>query len=293
MTTALIDADTLVYKAAQRVERPIEWENGVWTLHAWPEEGIEQFHRILDQIVEEIEADEVVMVLTDYETPNWRYDVMPDYKSERQNSRKRRPILWLAMRRYIHEGDYEGLWDTYQWPGMEGDDVLGVLLTNPELIPGEKVCVSIDKDMHTLPGRHFNYDHPDHGVIELTEEEADLFHLTQAVAGDATDGYPGVPGVGMVRAERFLLAGLKLETYEHEFKRGARKGDTEFHTKPGEPGTMWEVALSIYEANGLTEEDALMNARVARICRDEDYDIEPNEVKLWTPPATKQDDTTE
>lgn len=287
MTTALIDADTLVYKAAQRVERPIEWETGLWTLHAWPNEGIEEFDKILNRIVDAVEADHIVMALTDYAVPNWRFGVMPDYKAQRQTgSGKRRPILWRALREYIHEVDGER-WDTYQWPGMEGDDVLGVLLTHPEMYEGEKVCVSIDKDMLTLPGRHYNYDHPEEGVIELTEEEADLFHMTQAVAGDATDGYPGCPGIGMVRAERFLLAGLKLETYEHEFIRGKRKGETEFRTKPGEPGTLWEVVVSIYEANDQTEDDALTNARVARICRADDYDIENNEVNLWTPPTTE------
>jgi DNA polymerase-1 len=41
--------------------------------------------------------------------------------------------------------------------------------------------------------------------------------------------------------------------------------------------------VDAYLKAGLTEEDALMNARMARILRAEDWDFENNEVKLWTP----------
>jgi DNA polymerase-1 len=36
----------------------------------------------------------------------------------------------------------------------------------------------------------------------------------------------------------------------------------------------------------LTEEDALLNARLARILTDEDYDSKQKQPKLWTPEAS-------
>ena len=41
--------------------------------------------------------------------------------------------------------------------------------------------------------------------------------------------------------------------------------------------------MTHYEKAGKTEEDALQMARVARICRFEDYDFKNNMVILWGP----------
>ncbi len=41
---------------------------------------------------------------------------------------------------------------------------------------------------------------PDH----ITLAEADRYHLYQTLVGDATDGYPGCPGVGEVAANKVL-----------------------------------------------------------------------------------------
>ena len=35
MTTFLIDADIVAFKAATAAETPIEWEDGLWTLHGY------------------------------------------------------------------------------------------------------------------------------------------------------------------------------------------------------------------------------------------------------------------
>jgi DNA polymerase-1 len=235
------------------------------------------------------------MVLSDYELENWRKAVYPDYKSNR--TEKRRPILWSPLRDYIQDValDVGDMWTCEAWPGLEGDDVLGILMTQPFTMwedGEERVCVSIDKDLLTIPGLHANYlqafnanEHLSEWLHEQTEEEADRFHLLQSVAGDMVDGYSGCPGIGMVRAQKILDAGQVLESHLHTFQRGARKGDTELRWAPGRDGTPWEVVVSIYESAGLTEAEALMNARVARICRAEDYDFVKQEVILWTPTA--------
>ena len=43
--------------------------------------------------------------------------------------------------------------------------------------------------------------------------------------------------------------------------------------------------MKAFTDKGLTEEDALLNARLARILTIEDYDTEQQEPKLWTPEA--------
>ena len=47
---------------------------------------------------------------------------------------------------------------------------------------------------------------------------------------------------------------------------------------------LWAVVLAAYEKAGLTEADALAQARVARILRASDYDFKQKKVKLWNPP---------
>jgi DNA polymerase-1 len=78
--------------------------------------------------------------------------------------------------------------------------------------------------------------------------------------GDPADGYKGIPGVGLKRAAKILD-----------------------QAEDGEPQEFWSLIVEAYEARGLTEDDAILNARMARILRWEDYDYDNKEVKLWTP----------
>ena len=75
------------------------------------------------------------------------------------------------------------------------------------------------------------------------------------MAGDSTDGYGGVPGVGLITAQKLL----------------------------DKHGESWETVVDVYESKGLTADDALLTARLARILRHNEYDRETQEIKLWTP----------
>jgi hypothetical protein len=282
MRVLLIDADVLIYMAALNVEVATQWNEWLWTLHADFNAGVDRLEELLNDMQEELKADRMVMALSSYTEPNWRNSVLPSYKQHRKNAR--RPIIWRPLREYIEEKH-----ETFMRPTLEGDDVLGILLTHPKLVKGEKIVVSIDKDMNTLPGLHLNHTRAvetqnwEGTVRAISAADADRFHLVQTIAGDSTDGYPGAPGWGMIRAERLLDAGLVLFPVEHTFKKGARKGETEIRWEEGGKGTPWEVVVSAYRSSGLNEEVALRNARVARICRHTDYDYEKKEVIPWHP----------
>lgn len=279
--TAIIDADVLVYSAALSVEYEWEVDESLWLLWSDLEAGIARLESLIHEIREHTEADQLVFALSDYDSPNWRGAVYPEYKKNRSG---RRPIIWRPLREYLEE-----VHDTYIRPTLEGDDVIGILMTHPTLIKGEKVCVTIDKDLRTVPGLHFCLKQAQRDgfasvdIEEITLASADRFHLLQTIAGDRTDGVPGVPGFGMKKAAEVLDAGQVLETYEHTITRGPRKGDVDVRSKPGRLGDPWEVTVSVYQAVGLGEEAALMNARLVRICRAEDYDFKKKRVKLWTP----------
>tara|TARA_R100000700_G_C3130555_1_gene115965 strand:- start:592 stop:885 length:294 start_codon:yes stop_codon:yes gene_type:complete len=87
----------------------------------------------------------------------------------------------------------------------------------------------------------------------VTETLANYMHLYQTLVGDATDNYKGCPGVGPKKATEILE----------------------------EP--TWDSVVKAFEKAGLTEEDALVQARVARILRADDYNFHKEEVILWQP----------
>lgn len=242
--TALIDADILVYQEAAAGQKDFKWDNGAESRHVQPfEDVVEKAEKQLAKLVQEVKASAVALAFTDT-AGNFRKKMYPPYK----RTRREKPEHHKALMEHFM-GEYPSYWR----PGLEGDDILGILATHPTLIRGKKVVVSIDKDLKTIPCDLYNPGKGTRGVV--TVEEADRFHLWQTVVGDPTDEYPGCPGIGPTKAQRAFDAG----------------------------GATWSTVVSIFVARGLTEEDALMQARCARILRHTDYDFKRKEPILWTP----------
>jgi DNA polymerase-1 len=251
----IIDADSLVYQATTASLVQVEFAPGQWIMSCDMEEVLSRFKDQVYDIQEKLGGDSVVMTLGDYDNPNWRLSILPTYKENRKATFK--PLCFMPLREWIAENH-----ETFIRPTLEGDDCCGILLTRPSYMKGdEKILVSIDKDMKTLPGLHCNLHAAQKtgkwDVFEVTPFEADYNHMTQALTGDSVDGFKGLPGVGPVGAKR-ILAGLKAPQ-------------------------LWPAVLAAYEEKGLTEEDALVQARVARILRSTDFNFKTREVKLWTP----------
>lgn len=245
---ALIDADVTAFKACTIAEKEIDWGDDVWTLHSDLNEALDIAVSDIERLLERIGAESAVLAFTD--SVNWRKEVLPSYKSNRKNTRKPvayKPLVERLKAEYIH----------FQRPGLEGDDLLGILATNPRFMQGhEKVVVSIDKDMRTLPVMLFNPD-KDEKPWRQTQHGAHLWHMVQTLTGDTTDGYKGCPGIGEVKAHR-ALQDLDIED-------------------------MWPAVVGLFEKAGLNEAAALIQARVARILQVQDYDPKTQKPILWTP----------
>lgn len=252
--TLLIDGDTLIYEAAAAHEYEAQWEEWLWTVHGNLTASIQHLDETVAEIRDRLTADDMIVALSD--DARWRPTVMPEYKGNRRKTRK--PVTYKALREYCRE-----VYTVFQRPTLEGDDVLGILATHPQFVKGEKIIVSIDKDMQTIPGLHFNYAHArgsedyESFVRSISETQADAYHLLQTLTGDKTDNYPGCPGIGPVKGVK-LLEGQPL-------------------------ADGWRIVVEAYAKAGLGEEVALQNARVARICRHTDYDFKKKEVVLWQP----------
>jgi hypothetical protein len=119
--TVLIDGDVFIYQASAAHEYETQWDTWLWTLHAELQPAINQFNDTVDAIADDLKADRVIVALSD--EVNWRKSVMPSYKHNRVA--KRKPVIYKPMREYVTETR-----ETFLRPGLEGDDILGILSTH-------------------------------------------------------------------------------------------------------------------------------------------------------------------
>lgn len=268
MRTLLIDGDILVVSTGAALEEEVDWGDDVWTLTCDVGKVKRTVLDTIRRLEADLQADQSIITLSKGLT--FRHEIYPHYKA----GRSRKPVGTNEVKRWLieeHGAKFK--------PGIEADDVMGILATNPRIIPGEKIIVSQDKDMLTIPGLIYRNGE----VTEVSPGEAEFNWLKQALTGDVTDGYPGCPGMGPVTAETCLNGRLGWEEYTHTIASGKRKGETEQRWRTIPMPTMWEAVVSQYQRAGLTADDALLQARLARILHNNDYDHQKKEPILWTP----------
>ena len=249
-TTLLLDSDLIAYQFASSAQASYNFGDTGTCTHV---DDFELVAPLVDKwitaVVDKLNADAVVVCLSVPTAECFRLSVLPTYKSNRKAVI--RPAHLQAVKDYMATN-----YKSYIRDSLEADDLLGILATHPTLIKGDKVVVTEDKDLMTVPCNLFRPKR-DSKPKAVTLKEANYYHLYQSLIGDSTDGYRGCPGIGPVKAELILRNAL--------------------------PGAEWSAVVATYESKGLTEEEALVQARVARICRADDYDFKNKEVKLWTP----------
>lgn len=167
------------------------------------------------------------------------------YPDYKGHRMKRKPLGYRRLVNYCRENHNFKLIE-----GLEADDTIGIEATR--FADPSNIIVSPDKDMRQIPSTLWNLTDD---VTEITKEDGDKWHLIQSLSGDPTDGYSGCPGIGVKRATELLD--------KNENK--------------------WEAVCKAYRDRGLSDDDALLNARLAKILRNEDYDHDRNQPILWTP----------
>jgi DNA polymerase I len=239
----LIDADILAYQATAAAEMEYEWGDDIWTIHTDLGEAKKAFSGMVDKLREETKIDEYTLCFSD--TANFRKEILPTYKGQRKG---RKPVGYSALKQWALD-EMPSFWK----PTLEADDCLGILATK---YPGKVVITTMDKDLLSIPGVVYKTKpNGDAEMIKVSEKDADYNFLMQALTGDVTDNYKGCPGIGPKRAEEL-------------FKKH---------------GAVWKTVEDAYLKAGLTKEDALVNARMARILRASDYDFDNQKVILWNP----------
>ena len=165
------------------------------------------------------------------------------YPNYKGHRNRKKPCGYKRVVHALAE-DYQ----TVVYPELEADDTIGIYATSHE----DCVIVSPDKDMRQIPGQL--WDMKDE-MFTITKEEGRQWHFIQTLAGDQTDGYAGAPGYGVKTAAKL---------FEKD-------------------GYYWETIVEAFESKGLTEEDALTNARLAKILQVEDYNYDIQKPRRWNP----------
>tara|TARA_R110002020_G_scaffold132746_7_gene296355 strand:+ start:224 stop:1018 length:795 start_codon:yes stop_codon:yes gene_type:complete len=233
----LIDGDVVLYQALLACEEETHWADDLWTMTTDLKQAKCQIAHTIGQyeIALGASVDATTIAFSCSTESGFRRKLNPNYKLNRKGNRK--PMGFAKVREWMEENYNCDSRDT-----LEADDILGILSTTPSE-QYEKVIVSIDKDFYSVPGSFYRLSvtgaTPE--IERISEEQANKFFALQTLAGDPVDGFSGVPKVGMKTAEKLLLG--------------------------VDPVDYWSTIVKAYEKAGLTEDDALMNARMARILR--------------------------
>lgn len=203
----LIDGENILHQSFHKFEK-------LKSTDGKPSGAIFGFFKSLHMYIERFNPDDVYITFDNGHSP-FRDKLLPDYKGHRVNisydreSLIKQKMIILKILRYLR---IKYLFDKDKLSEYEGDDMLAYLyfkVLNPEWLI---TIVSSDKDFNQLlitdRVKIFNPRKEDYvrktNCKEIfgysPEETVDYLSLV----GDSSDDIPGVPGIGPVKARKFL-----------------------------------------------------------------------------------------
>ena len=237
----LVDFDPIIYRAASAAEDELDFSPEVTVITGNFRRGRQIVEQEITNLLTRFDTDRAVFFLTS--SVNFRKEVDPTYKGNRI---KRKPCGFKRLKNWA-----KTQWHCVEQEGLEADDLIGIEVTSGK--HDNFILCSPDKDMQQFPVRIWN------GKEEFvqTPEKAELKRWHQALTGDQTDGYAGVPGIGPKKADA-ILAKVK-------------------------DGQYYEAVRDAFVEAGLTEEAAITSIRLATILTSDQWDNAAKKPILFTP----------
>lgn len=168
----------------------------------------------LDQLIRTYEPTHMAIAM-ESQTPTFRHDLYAPYKAQRE---KMPEDIASAIGQSEELAAAWGI-PTVHLDGYEADDILGTLAKRGADAGFEVIIASPDKDLGQLAGDHVSIFRPGEkaplSAAEICEQwglhspEQMIDYL--ALAGDASDNIPGVPGIGPKTAVKLLQEYGSLE----------------------------------------------------------------------------------
>lgn len=183
----LVDSDIVAYRCAASAEDSPQ-EVALWRV----DNG-------MSDILKETGCQEYKAYLTG--PNNFRYEVFAEYKSFRAKIKK--PTHLKACQEHLVNN-----WNAIWTDGCEADDMLGVEQMALYHETDATCIASIDKDLLTIPGKHYNFVKKEWALV--SPQEALHRFYTSLLCGDAADGIKGAVGIGAKKAAT-ILKGCETE----------------------------------------------------------------------------------
>lgn len=196
---AIIDADTIVYKAAGACQG----KDALGELHVEPVvNAYSNAKNLMLKILSDTGCNEYRAFLTaSGDTNAYRFKLFPEYKANRLT--RERPVHYYEVRDYLIKH-----WDAEVVSDIEADDAVCMVQYEmykskfPEynsmeqtfdgLLNGDwpAILCGIDKDLDQIPGWHYNYNKQQ--FYYITPREGLLNFYLQLLTGDSADNIPRI-----------------------------------------------------------------------------------------------------
>ena len=229
----------MIYSTCAVAEQENPFKEGDWLIdlaHAF-----EMFNEKLRLLLLRLNCDTCTIYVSSNKRDNFRNALADDYKLKRKERRLVTGLIELKQLIIDKLGAIEA-------HGAEADDYC----VQHKWKSPEALLVAIDKDViYQCHGTHYNYWKEEY--IEVSKEYADYFKYYQAIVGDTSDNYKGVPGIGSKKVNHFIQVGMS----EKELQEGV---------------------LNAFKSKGLDTDKALQQIRLADMRQ---FDLETKEVKLF------------
>lgn len=191
----LIDGSAMIHRAYHAMPS-LTTPDGV------PTGAVHGFFSMLLKLFEEIHPSHIAVAL-DRPKPNFRQELFKEYQAQRPSMDSDLSPQFRIIQEILEKAKIP----VYFMDGFEADDIIGTLAKNAEKIGDISYIVTGDRDMMQLVNARTKVLVPVKGISEMKlfdparvkeqfgvipEQIVEL----KALQGDASDNYPGVPGVG-------------------------------------------------------------------------------------------------
>ncbi len=196
----IIDGSSIMYRAFHAIPATFSTSKGL------PTNAVYGFTQSLRKILADFKP-EYAVIAFDVKGPSFRHELMPAYKAERPPM----PDLLSVQVPYVKRAAKAFNVTCLEMASFEADDVIATLAKRFEAEGLKIAIITGDKDMYQLVDEDtviLDYmTAKEYGPAEVKEKFGvgpERIRDLLALAGDASDNVPGVPGIGMKTAAKLL-----------------------------------------------------------------------------------------
>lgn len=204
----LVDGSGYIFRAFYALPQNLTNPHGV------PVGAVLGFVNMLTKLLTDLHAPYIAVVF-DAARKNYRNDIYPEYKANRDET----PEVLIPQFPLIRDATKAFGIPALEIEGFEADDLIATYARLAKEAGKKVTIVGSDKDLMQLVGDDVRLYDPIKGKYLGREDVIEKFGVgpekvidVQALAGDASDNVPGVPGIGIKTAAQLIAEYGDLET---------------------------------------------------------------------------------